>query len=259
MSYMFTGCNNIPDISKWNTSNVKNIKGLFYESFFLSELPDISNWNIKNAKDLSNMFDGCKSLKALPNISKWDTSNVKDMSNMFHNCWYLTSFPDISNWKIKNVKNMSHMFHNCFSLLYFPKLNWNISNVQDMSFMFHNFPLNLINFKWNISNNQNANHIFTNFDNYTSSNIKITVSFRLTNVINGTVVVYNDILVEDLIDKFFWNNHIIDYNSDGLKFIFNNKKLNKNKKLSESGVINGVIIEAIIPRNLIGGYRNKIY
>ena len=92
------------------------------------------------------------------------------------------------------------MLTGCLSLLSFPKLNWNISNVQDMSFMFHNFPLYLINFQWNISNNQNTFHMFTNFDNYSSTNIKINVCFRLSNG-RKYVTVYNDVLVEDLIDK----------------------------------------------------------
>ena len=151
------------------------------------------------------------------------------------------------------------MFHNCYSLLSFPKLNWDISNVQDMSFMFHNFPLYLINFLWNFLQYQNIYHMFTNFDNYSSNNIKINVSFKLTNGILGSVVVYNDVFVEDSIDKFFWNNQIIDYNSDELELIFNSQKLNKNKTLLENGVKNGALIEAIIPRYFIGGYRNKLY
>ena len=152
------------------------------------------------------------------------------------------------------------MLHNCYSLLSFPKLNWNISNVQDMSFMFHNFPLYLINFQWNFLPYQNTNHMFTNFDNYTSSNERINVMIDIPNDKKLIIVVYNDVLVEDLIDKWFWKLHFIDYNSDGLEFIFNNQKLNKNKTLLENGVKNSSnIIKAIIPKNLIGGYRNKLY
>jgi len=40
------GCNNcgfmVPDISKWNTSQVNNMKGLFQGCSSLTELPDIS-------------------------------------------------------------------------------------------------------------------------------------------------------------------------------------------------------------------------
>ena len=185
------------------------------------------------------------------------------MSYMFHNCWYLTSFPNISKWNISQVKNMSHMFHNCYSLLSFPKLNWDISNVQDMSFMFHNFPLYLINFQWKFLQNQNINHMFTNFDNYSSSNIIISVGFYLENGNKSNVTVYNDVLVEDLIDKCFWKNKIINYKESELTFSFNNKILDKNLTLSEYNVFTTqLIIQAVDKGNLIGGwfgFRNILY
>ena len=127
------------------------------------------------------------------------------------------------------------MFHNCYSLLSFPKLNWDISNVHDMSFMFHNFPLYLINFQWNFLQYQNTNHMFTNFDNYTSSNEIINVGFNLNNNFSN-VIVYNDVLVEDLIDKFLWNNKIINYKENELTFSFNVQKLDKNLTLIEYGI-----------------------
>ena len=40
----------------------------------LYALPDIFKWNTSNVNNMSSMFDGCKSLSSLPNISKWNTS-----------------------------------------------------------------------------------------------------------------------------------------------------------------------------------------
>ena len=48
MDYLFYGCSSLkklPDISKWETSSVKNINYLFYGCSSLKELPDISKWN----------------------------------------------------------------------------------------------------------------------------------------------------------------------------------------------------------------------
>ena len=39
---------------------------------FLS-LPDISQWDTSQVKDMSYMFYECSLLKSLPDISKWDT------------------------------------------------------------------------------------------------------------------------------------------------------------------------------------------
>ena len=55
MNYMFCGCsfNYLPDISKWNTSNVKNISYIFKDLNSIISLPDISNWNTSNINDMS--------------------------------------------------------------------------------------------------------------------------------------------------------------------------------------------------------------
>ena len=49
----------------------------------LYSLPDISRWNISNVIDLRNMFGGCIWLHELPDISKWNTKNVRSMTGMF--------------------------------------------------------------------------------------------------------------------------------------------------------------------------------
>ena len=36
----------------------------------LKNLPDISNWETNNVKDMMQMFEYCSSLKELPDISK---------------------------------------------------------------------------------------------------------------------------------------------------------------------------------------------
>ena len=52
----------------------------------LTSLPDISKWNTTNVTDMSYMFEGCSSLTSLPDISKWNTTNVSNMSCMFNGC-----------------------------------------------------------------------------------------------------------------------------------------------------------------------------
>ena len=78
MSGLFYGCNSLkslPDISKWDTSNVTDMSGLFEECKSLKALPDISNWNLINVMDLSDLFSGCSSLLSLPDISKCGNNN----------------------------------------------------------------------------------------------------------------------------------------------------------------------------------------
>ena len=58
---------------------------MFNECSSLSSLPDISKWNIKNTKDISYMFRECFSLESLPDISKWETNNIENIMFLFSN------------------------------------------------------------------------------------------------------------------------------------------------------------------------------
>ena len=100
ISYMFYDCDTLISLSDNNEiSNIKiyinNTHCMFLRCISLISLPDISKWNTSNVKDMNSMFYGCNSLISLPDISKWNTSNVKSMSWMFSECNSLISLPDI--------------------------------------------------------------------------------------------------------------------------------------------------------------------
>ena len=140
LSYMFYECKaliSLPDISKWNTENVKKMEKMFYGCSSLIILPDISKWNISKVKNISNMFGGCTSLISLPDISNWNVSDCEFMEGIFYKCTSLTTLPDLSNWNVSNFEDMSNLFGKCISLISLPDLsNWNVSNVEDMSNLF---------------------------------------------------------------------------------------------------------------------------
>ena len=56
---------------------------MFFGCRALLTLPDISKWETSNINDLSQLFQGCYSLKFLPDISKWNVGNVNNLSWMF--------------------------------------------------------------------------------------------------------------------------------------------------------------------------------
>ena len=45
---------------------------MFGWCFTLKSLPDISKWNINNVKDIGTIFGCCYDLSSLPDISKWN-------------------------------------------------------------------------------------------------------------------------------------------------------------------------------------------
>ena len=130
---MFGGCSSLeilPDISKLDTSNVRNMMGVFLDCKSLKALPDISNWNtlninyfggiisdpslsflqyIPDTEDtyiIEGTFSECSSLEVLPDISKWNTTDVINMSGMFYDCESLKFLPDISKWNTNKLTNL---------------------------------------------------------------------------------------------------------------------------------------------------------
>ena len=95
------------DISKWDVSNVKNMRYMFWECVKFNK--DISNWDVSNVKYMRCMFSGCESFNQ--SISNWDVSNVIDMHGMFFGCKKFNR--DISNWDVSNVKDFTNIFSYC--------------------------------------------------------------------------------------------------------------------------------------------------
>ena len=132
-SSMFNEISTItPDSSfeKYDSSNIRSMKNMFYNCKTLEKLPDISILDTKNVENMSSMFYNCSSLKQLPDISKWNTSNLINANSMFERCSSLSisSFPGIYNWDITNILFMNNMFKNCKLLTNLPSfLNWNIN------------------------------------------------------------------------------------------------------------------------------------
>ncbi len=122
------------DLSKFDTSNVTDMGGMFFGCQSLASL-DVSNWDTSNVTDMAGMFRDCRVLKSL-DVSNWDTSNVTDMGVMFFECWKLTSL-DVSNWDTSNVTDMGGMFRDCRLLKSLDVSNWDTSNVTDMERMFY--------------------------------------------------------------------------------------------------------------------------
>lgn len=121
------------DLSKADTSNVKNMEWMFYNCGNLTSL-DLSSFNTSQVTDMHNMFSECVNLESL-DLNGFDTSNVIDMEDMFGDCKKLTSI-DLSSFNTKNVEDMHWMFMNCFSLKSLDLSSFNTSSVTNMVAMF---------------------------------------------------------------------------------------------------------------------------
>ena len=127
----------IKGLDKWNTSKIRNMSGLFYNTPSLNSasLSGITNWDTSEVTDMSYMFVYCGGASNL-NLSNWNTSNVTDMSMMFYNCHNLNSL-DISNFDTSKVTNMYGMFGYCAGLTSLDLSNFDTGNVTNMGQMFY--------------------------------------------------------------------------------------------------------------------------
>ena len=202
MGFLFMGCislNNIADISIWNTEKVVNMAGMFESCISLNSLPDISKWNTSNVRNFMEMFRICLGLRSLPDISKWNINNAININGMFAECKNLIFLPDISKWNTSNVKEMHTLFFRCENLTYLPNIsNWNIENTIKVNDMFGGlFKITYLPdiSKWNTSKVIDIHNLFINCLTLTSipdiSNWNISKVVDISNIFCGCKLLSN--------------------------------------------------------------------
>ena len=128
---MFLNCKllkSLPDLSKINIKSTKSLKSFFNP--LLTIIPDISKWDTSTVTDMSGLFKGCSLLKSLPDISNWNMSEVTDMNEMFSDCSSVVELPDMRKWNTPKLKKMQKMFYNCSNLKSIDISNFETKNVQ---------------------------------------------------------------------------------------------------------------------------------
>lgn len=124
------------DISDWDVSNIKSMRGMFFMCTELKSVGDISKWNVSKVTDMNSMFCHCEYLNH--NISNWDVSNVTDMGFMFCNCVYFNQ--DISKWDVSKVSDMEYMFYRCKKFNH-DLSDWDVYNVRNNDNIFKHCPI----------------------------------------------------------------------------------------------------------------------
>lgn len=138
------------NINDWDTSIITDISCLFQD--LPMNIPEISNWNVSNVKDMSYLFANAIKFNEPLN---WDVSNVENMYCMFANA---DSFNQPLIWDVSNVENMGCMFTRAKK--FNQQLNWNIGSVTNMNAMFMDAKSFNTSLDWTINMNTNIQNIF---------------------------------------------------------------------------------------------------
>lgn len=184
------------EVANLDTSNITNMKEMFYYCTNLEEL-DLSSFDTSNVTNMEGMFYYCSQLTS-SDLSSFDTSKVTNMRSMFVNCGNLTSL-DVSNFNTSNVTDMYSMFDQCSKLKTLNLVNFDTSKVTNMSSMFRNYAyykeasLDLSTF--NTSNVTNMSRMFYACRYLTSLDIR---NFTFDKVTNYDYM-FNDVPADCLI------------------------------------------------------------
>ncbi len=153
------------DLSTFDTSQVTTMRYAFAgdgktaSKMLLSNIIGIENLDVSRVENMHSLFQ-LGSYETL-NLNQWNTENVTDMGYLFAGCSNLKTL-EISNWDTSKVTTMIGLIHECKGLTSLDIKNWNLSQTLDISGMFANCSglsdLDLSN--WNISNDINMDNIF---------------------------------------------------------------------------------------------------
>ena len=98
------------NMNNWNTSNVTDIHGLFWQNKTIEEI-HIDDWDVSKVKNATGAFYRCSNLTKL-DLKNWDLKNCIEFDLMFKGCEQLdTKFTDY--WNITQKITCVSMFEGC--------------------------------------------------------------------------------------------------------------------------------------------------
>ena len=135
MRRMFYRCNNLEVVNQYDTRNVTDFTGMFYECGAIRELPPFYSFkgktfdsmfynckklkygpelDFKSATTTAGMFSGCEAMKKV--LALKNTGSIADMSQMFNGCRSLESLPELDVSGVTTDEGLLKTFNECFSL-----------------------------------------------------------------------------------------------------------------------------------------------
>lgn len=167
------------DLSHFNTSNVRDMEGMFQGS----HLPniDVRHFDVSRVTNLSFTFARLKNVRQL-DLSGWDTRNVTNMDSTFLYSEEITDL-NVSGWQNDSATDMAFMFGRLTNLRNFQHTGFTTNNVQNMEFMFsHCHALTSLDLReFDTSNVSNMKFMFEEMTNLGSLDVS---SFLTHNVVD---------------------------------------------------------------------------
>jgi len=232
MSYLFSGRNNIPDITEWKTSGAQTMAYMFKQASYFNH--DISNWDVSNVSDMSGMFYYASAFNQP--IQKWNTKSLLYMVEMLA---YASTFDQTLCWGHSNINTLNwnvgsnakwcvlddnsirtavqDYFSNDQNVKnsvidkYGDMPDWDVSRVTDMSSLFSG-RLNIPNIaKWNTSKVTDMHQMFYSADTFNEnitdwdvSNVTdMSAMFSYASAFNQPIQKWNTKSLKNMLSMFY--------------------------------------------------------
>ena len=209
MQAMFynTSISSLSPIENWDTTSLEILRYTFSNMKLLANVKPLSKWNTSKVKNMNNTFSYDSNLISLKGLEGWDTSNVNKMSYTFSYDSNLISLKGLENWDTSNVTTMEGMFYRDKALKSIVELkNWNVSKVKDMGFMFLScYQLEEINLSnWETSSLENLCNTFGMWSDSGGpteegklKKVILSEKFDTSKVVNMYALFANNLRIED--------------------------------------------------------------
>ena len=174
------------DLSHFNTSNVRDMEGMFQGS----HLPniDVRHFDVGRVTNLSFTFARLKNVTSL-DLSGWNTRNVTNMNSTFVYSEEITDL-NVSGWQNDSTTDMAAMFGRLTNLRNFQHTGFTTKNVRIMEFMFSHCHA-LANLDLREFDTSNATHMKYMFEEMTALSSLDVSSFRTHNVVDMSFMFSN--------------------------------------------------------------------
>jgi len=114
------------DLSKLDTSQVRNMSFMFANLFYITSL-DLSSFDTSSLEEMRSMFQLSTKLQTV-NLSSFDTSKLKVLSYTFSCCYELENLILPTNFDTSKVETMGSMFAYCHKLK-IDCSSWDVSSI----------------------------------------------------------------------------------------------------------------------------------
>ncbi len=193
--YCFEGLTKIEHLDYLNTSEVENMREMFFKCTSLETL-DLSSFNTEKVTNMLAMFAGSMSLRTIKLPKGFIGSNVTNLNATFRGCASLTEL-DLSGSNAEKVKNMGNMFDGCVALSNLNLSGFKTGSVTDMRYLFSSCQslesLDLSGF-----NTENVSSIVSMFSQCSSLRSLDLSSFNTSKVIDMNLMFYKCINLESI-------------------------------------------------------------